>query len=76
MVGRGWVCGPHPSSGIATHCCAGVSGARVAAHYLPNLRAHSAPTIWASHAVMKPRPMIHGGKRASCRYFEKFPGRS
>ena len=54
----------------------GGSGARVAAHHRPHSRAHSAPTIRASQAVMEPRPMIPGGKRASCRCFEKPPGRS
>ena len=76
MVGRRRVCGSHPSSGIAAYCCVGVSGARVAAHHRPHLCAQSSPTIRAFHAVMKPRPMIHGGKRASCRCFEKPPGRS
>ena len=76
MVGLGRVCGPHPSSGMAAYCCAGVSGARVAAHYRPHSRAPCSPTIRASHAVMKPPPMIHCGKRASCRCFEKPPGRS
>ena len=56
--------------------CAGVSGARVAAHHRPHSRAHSSPTMRACHAVMEPRPMIHGGKRASCRCFENPPGRS
>ena len=76
MVGRSWVCGPHPSSGVAAYHCAGVSGARVAAHHRPRSRTHSLPTIRASHAVMEPRPMIHRGKRASCRCFENPPGRS
>ena len=76
MVGLGRVCGPHPSSGMAAYCCAGAPGARGAAHHRPYSRAHSAPTIRASHAVMDPRPMIHGRKRASCRCFEKPPGRS
>ena len=76
MVGSSWVCRPHPSSGMAAYRCAGVSGARVAAHQRPHSRAHSSPTIRASHAVMEPRPMIHRGKRASCRCFEKPPGRS
>ena len=76
MVGRGWVCGPHSSSGMAAYRCAGVSGAPVAAHHRPHSRVHSSPTIRASHAVMEPRPKIHGGKRASCRCFEKPPGRS
>ena len=39
-------------------------------------RAHSSPTMRASHAVMEPRPMIHGGRRASCRCFKNPPGRS
>ena len=71
MVGHGRVCGPHPSSGMAAYRCAEISGARVAAHQRPHSRAHSSPTIRASHAVMKPRPMIHCGKRASRRCFEK-----
>ena len=53
-----------------------VSGARVAAHHRLHSRAHSSPTMRASHAVMEPRPMIHGGKRASCRCLENPPGRS
>ena len=60
----------------AAYRCAGVSGARVAAHHRPHSRAHSSPTMRASHAVMEPRPMIHRGKRASCRCLEKPPGRS
>ena len=76
MVGRGRVCGPHPSSGMAAYCCGGIPGARVALHHRSHSRAHSAPTIRASHAVMEPRLMIHSGKRASCRCFEKPPGRS
>ena len=75
-MGRGRVCGPHPSSGMAAHCCAGASGARVAAHHRPHSRAHCAPTIRASKPVMEPRPMIHGWKRVSCRSFEKPPSRS
>ena len=75
-VGLGRVSGPHPSSGMAAYRCVWVSGARVAAHHRPYSRAHSSPTMRASHAVMEPRPMIHGGKRASCRCFEKPPGRS
>ena len=75
MVGRGWVCGLHPSSGMAAYRCAGVSGARVAAHCRLHSLAHSSPTIPASSVVMEPRPMIHRGKRASCRCFEKSPGR-
>ena len=35
MVGCGRACGPHPSSGMAAYRCAGVSGARVAAHHRP-----------------------------------------
>ena len=38
-------------------------------------RAHSAPNLRASDAVMEPRPIFHGGKRASCRCFEKPTGR-
>ena len=75
-VGLGRVCGPHPSSGMAAYRCPGVSGARVAAHHWPHSRTHSAPTMRASHVVMEPRPMIHGGKGASCRCLEKPPGRS
>ena len=75
-VGLGRVSGPHHSSGMAAYRCAGVSGARVAAHHRPHSRAHSSPTMRASHAVMEPRPMIHGGKRASCRCFRKLPSRS
>ena len=73
MVGLGRVSGPHPRSGMAAYRCAGVSGARVAAHHRPHSRAHSSPTMRASHAVMEPRPMIHGGKRASCRCLENPP---
>ena len=76
MVGRGRVCNPHPSSGMAAHRCAGVSSARVVAHHRPHSRAHSAPTIRASNAVMEPRAMIHGGEWAFCGCFEKPPGRS
>ena len=76
MVGRGRLCGPHPSCGMAAYCCAGAFGPCVVAHHRPPSRAYSAPTIRASHAVMEPRPMIHGGKRASCRCFEKPPGTS
>ena len=68
--------GPHPLSGMAASRCAGVSGARVAAHYRPHSRANSSRTMRASHAVMEPRPMIHGRKRASCRCLENPPGRS
>ena len=74
-VGLGRVSGPHPSSGMAAYCCAGVSGARVAAHHWLHLRAHSSPTMRASHAIMETRLMIHGGKRASCRCFENPPGK-
>ena len=76
MVGHGRLCGAHPSSRMAVYRCARVSGARVAAHHRPHSRAHSSFTIRASHAVMEPHPMIHRGKRASCRCFEKPPGRS
>ena len=76
MDGRGRVCCPHPSSWMSAYCCVGASSAHVAAHHRPHSRAHSAPTIRASHAGMEPRPRIHGGKRASCRCFEKPPGRS
>ena len=41
-----------------------------------SVRGTSSPTIRASHAVMEPRLMIHRGKRASCRCFEKPPCRS
>ena len=75
-VGLGRVSGPHPLSGMAAYRCAGVSGARMAAHHRPHSRAHSSPTMRASHAVMEPRPMIHGGKRASCSCLENPPGRS
>ena len=75
-VGLGQVSGPHPSSGMAAYRCAGVSGARVAPHNQLHSRAHPSPTMRASQAVMKPRPMIHGGKRASCRCLEKHPGRT
>ena len=68
--------GPHPLSGMAAYRCAGVSEARVAAQHWLNSRAHSSPTMRASHAVMEPRLMIHGGKRASCRCFENPPDRS
>ena len=76
MVGLGRVSGPHHRSGMAAYRCAGVSGARVAAHHRLHSRAHSSPTMRASHAVMEPRPMIHGGKRASCRCLENPPGMS
>ena len=76
MVGGRWVCGPHLSSGMAAYCCAGVSGARVAAHHRPLSRAHSSPTIRASHAVMEPRLMIHRERRASCTCLEKPLSRS
>ena len=69
MVGRGRVCGPHPSSGTAAYPCAGVPGARVAAYNQPNSRGHFTPTLRASHAVMEPHLMIHGKKRASFRCF-------
>ena len=72
-VGLGRVSGRHPSSGMAVYRCAGIPGARVAAHHQIQSRAHSSPTMRASHAVMEPRPMIHGGKRASCRCFENPP---
>ena len=72
----GRVSGPLPSSGMAAYRCAGVSGAGVAAHHRLHLRAHSSPTMRASHAVMEPRVMIHSGKRASCRCLENPPGRS
>ena len=72
-VGLGRVSGPHPSSEMAAYRCAGVSGARVAAHHRPHSRAHSSATMRASNAVMEPHPMIHGGERASCRCFEKPP---
>ena len=75
-VGLRRVSGPNPSSGMTAYRCAGVSGVRVAAHHRLNSRAHSSPTMHASHAVIEPRPMIHGGKKASCRCFEKPPGRS
>ena len=75
MVGLGRVCSPHPWSAMAAYHCAGVSGARVAAHHWPHSRAHSSPTMRASQAVMEPRPMIDGGKRASCRCLEKPSGR-
>ena len=39
--GCGRVCGPHPSSGMAAYRCAGVSGARVAAHH----RTYSPPLL-------------------------------
>ena len=42
----------------------------------PTRAPNPSPTMRASHAVMEPRPMIHGGKRASCRCLEKPPGRS
>ena len=70
-MGLGRVSGPHLSSGMAAYHCAGVSGARVAVHHRPHSRAHSSPIMRASHAAIEPRPMIHGGKRASCRCFEK-----
>ena len=76
MAGLGRVSGPHPSSGMAAYRCAGVSGARVAAHHRPHSRAYSSLTMRASHAVMEPRPMIHGRKRVSCRCLKQPPGRS
>ena len=75
-VGLSRVSGPHPSSGMAAYPRAGVSGPCVAAHHRLQSRAHSSPTMRASHAVMEPRPMIHQGKRASCRCLENPPGRS
>ena len=75
-VGRGRACCPHPSRGMAAYRCPGVSGARMVPHHGPHLRAHSSPTIRASHVVMEPRLMIHGGKRVSCRGFGKPPGKS
>ena len=72
-VGLGRVSEPHPSSGMAAYRCAGVSGARVAAHHRLHSRAHSSPTMRASNAVMEPRPMIQGGKMASCRCFKNPP---
>ena len=71
--GLGRVSRPHLSSGMAAYRCAGVSRARVAAQHRLHSRAHSSPTLRASHAVMEPRPMIHGAKRASCRCFENPP---
>ena len=76
MVGLGRVCGPDPSSRMAAYRCAGVSGARVAAHHRPHSHVHSSRTMRASQVVIEPRPMIHCGNRASCRCFEKPPGRS
>ena len=75
-VGLSRVSGPHPPSGMAAYRCAGISGARVAAHHRLHSRVVSSLTMRASHAVMEPRPMIHGGKRASCRCFENPPSRS
>ena len=75
-MGLGRVSGPHPPSEMVVYRCAGVSGAHVAAHHRLYSRAHSSPTMRVSHAVMELRPMIHGGKRASCRCFENPPGRS
>ena len=72
-LGLSQMSGPHPLSGMAAYPCAGVCGARVAAHYRLHSRAHSSPTMRASHAVMEARPMIHGGTRASCRCLEKNP---
>ena len=67
---------PPPSSGTAAYCGGGVPGARVVGNHWSKLRAHSAPTMCASHAVMEMRPMIHGGKSVPRRCFEKPPGRS
>ena len=72
-MGLGRVSGPHPRSGMAAYRCAGVSGARVAAHHRPHSRAHSSPTMRASHAVMEPRPDDPRWERASCRCLEKPP---
>ena len=76
MVGRGRVFGPDHSSGMAAYYCAGVPGARVAVHHRPHSPAHSTPTIRASNAFLEPRLMVHSGKRASRRCFDKPPGRS
>ena len=62
-VGLGRVSGPHSPSGMAAYRCAGVSGARVAAHHRLHSRAHSSPTMRASPRVMEPHLMIHGGWR-------------
>ena len=75
-VGLGRVSGPQNLCGMAAYRCAGVSVARVAAHPHLHSRAHFSPTMRASDVVIKPRPMIHGGKRACCRCFENPPGRS
>ena len=75
-VGRGWVCGPHPSSATAAYCVAGVLCARAVAYHRLHSCAHSAPIMCASHAVMELRATIHGGKSAPRRCFERLPGRS
>ena len=51
-MGRGRVCGPHPSSGTAAYCSAGVSGGRVVAHQRFHACAYSAPMMHASQAVI------------------------
>ena len=63
-VVRGRVCSPHPSSRMAAYCAVGVPDAQVVAHHGLHLRAHSTPTMCASHAVRELRPMIHCGKSA------------
>ena len=63
-VGQGWVCGTHPSSGMAAYCNAGVPGVCVVAHHRLHSCADSAPTMCASHALMELLPMTDGGKSA------------
>ena len=75
-VGRGWVCGPRPSNGMAACCGVGVPGAPVVAHHQLNSRAQAAPTMCAFHTVMELCPMIHSWKSLPRRCFEKSPGRS
>ena len=75
-VGCGRVCGLHPLSGMASYCGVGFPSARVVAHYWSQSRAHSAPTMCASHAVMELCLMIHGGKSVPRRCFERPSGRS
>ena len=73
-VGRGRVCGSHPSSGTAAYYAAGVLAESVVVHHLLHSRVHSAPTMCASHAVMELRPMIHRWKSAPRRCFWETPG--
>ena len=67
---------PANHRGLPAHCGVGVSGACAVGHHRLHSRAHSAPTMCASHAVMELRRMIHDWKSAPRRWLEKPPGRS